>query len=182
MNVEAEKAKQAAAEKAKKQYEDLKDLRTQQEGILKEKIRLVQNQVDSYTTMLNKLQSTADGESKRKMVGEIESKLVSLNAQLQSLNEQRDNPGTVVPAASLEASPGGREGGYNAYRRGGGRFHSSGRRGKGRVGRFISSRGRGAIRGRGGRGRDGGGGGIGGSVVIPPPVAESGGGDEFVVE
>ena len=62
-------------EKAKKQFEDLQELRNQQGNVIKDKITLVQGQIDSYNAMLAKLQAGADNDARRKMVGEIESKL-----------------------------------------------------------------------------------------------------------
>lgn len=138
-------------EKAKKQFEDLQELRNQQGNVIKDKITLVQGQIDSYNAMLAKLQAGADNDARRKMVGEIESKLVTLQGQLQALSAQKDNPDIIESIPTTHSSPvrGGRGGGrFNT--RGGRSFRGGGRfapRGRGR-GRFVSSRGRGRGGGR----------------------------------
>lgn len=126
-------------------------MRAQQENVIKDKISLVQGQIDSYNSMLTKLQAGADNDARRKMVGEIEGKLVSLQSQLQTLSAQRDNPALIESTVRTHPSPvrrGGRSfgGRFNTRGgrsfRGGGRFVARGRRGRG-GGRFTSSRGHG---------------------------------------
>lgn len=136
------------AEKARKQFDELQELRVQQGNVIKEKISLVQGQIDSYNSMLTKLQAGADNDARRKMVGEIEGKVVTLQSQLQSLNAQKDNPDlieSIPPPTHSSPVRGGRGGGRFAGRGGRGSFRGSGRfapRGRGR-GRFAPSRGRG---------------------------------------
>ena len=115
-------------------------MRAQQENVIKDKISLVQGQIDSYNSMLTKLQAGADNDARRKMVGEIEGKLVSLQSQLQTLSAQRDNPALIESTVRTHPSPvrrGGRSfgGRFNTRGgrsfRGGGRFVARGRRGRG---------------------------------------------------
>ena len=148
----------------------------------------MQGQIDSYNSMLTKLQAGADNDARRKMVGEIEGKLVSLQNQLQTLIAQKDNPDTIESTPTTHSSPvrGGRGGGRFSTRggrsfRGGGRFFP---RGRGR-GRFVPSRGRGRGSGRsfniswsaksaaaaeGATSADGPGTDM--SVVVPPPQSD----------
>ena len=123
------------------QYEDLKGLRNQQESILRDKIELVQGQIDQYNTMLAKL-GGSENESKMKLVGEIESKIVKLQTQLQALNEEKENPS--ASAAGMASTPTRK--GYPSYHSGGRWARVGG--GRARGGRF-SGRGRGRGRGFG---------------------------------
>ena len=127
-----EKAKQLVNDKVKKQYEDLKDLRTQASNVLTEKIRLVQEQLDQNASMLTKLESKPYSDTKRKMMDEIEGKIVNLQVQLHSLKEQKENP--ISAPSPNHARPNnfsGRTGGRIGGRMGGR---------SGRAGRFPGSR------------------------------------------
>jgi hypothetical protein len=120
-----EEAKAVAAQKAKQQYDDLKNLREEADTLLKQKISLLQGQIDQFTSMLKKLQSGADTESKQKLVIEIEMKLLNLHGKMQGLVSQRENPSTAVSPSPKSFT------GAPKWRGGRGRARSGGRIGRG---------------------------------------------------
>ena len=86
--------------------------------------------------MRGKLEGSVENDSKRKLIGEIESKIVDLQAQLQSLAEQKNSSGG---SNNFKFSPQGRDQGRGrgSFRDGRIPFRGSrgGRRGRGR---FVS--------------------------------------------
>ena len=71
------------------QYEDLRKLRSQVDSIWKTKQNLIQSQIDKCREIIAKIEASNDADTKRDTVEELEGKIVNLQSQLRSLQEQR---------------------------------------------------------------------------------------------
>ncbi len=122
----------------KASFEALKSLRSQQETIWKQKESVLQAQVDKCRQMIEKLDSSEDSDSKRKLLDNLESKIVDLQAQLRTVRQQIEKgfvpegvAATQAPSSSYHVPYAGQ------YRgRGGGRHAVHGR---GYGGRYYSA-------------------------------------------
>ena len=93
--------------------------------------------MDQFVEMRGKLEGSVENDAKRKLIGEIESKIVDLQAQLQSLAEQKNSSGSNN---NFKFSPQGRDQGRGrgSYRDGRIPFRGSSRGGRRGRGRFVS--------------------------------------------
>lgn len=143
-------------------FEELKKLRTEADSIWKKKEELLQGQIEQYKTMISKLDSSSE------TVENLETKILNLQGQLQTLRDQREKAQQTLGSAGSAGRIAPSESSYNPGR-GSHRGSSGGRRGSGRSnsGRFYSGGGRnGSSSWHGGGGRFGyaGGRGEGGSA------------------
>ena len=139
-----EEMKHKRETEAKHQYEELKSLRHQAESILRKKEELLQGQIDQFRGMMNKVEKICgtDEAEKARMIESLESKVLDLQGQLQSVRQQRvsGQTGTSDVEYNGRSYKGGRSGGRNYYRGGKGRG-GRGRGGKGYYGRGGDKRG-----------------------------------------
>jgi hypothetical protein len=126
-----EEAKAVVASKLKQQYDDLKVLRQETDSLLKQKISLLQGQIDQYTNMIAKLEAGAESDSRQKMINDIEVKLLSLRGQMNALVSERDSAGQPIATSKSSAN--------EQTRHVGGRQRASNwRGGRARFGRFSN--------------------------------------------
>eukprot|EP01034_Spumella_vulgaris_P024758 gene24758-31135_t len=137
----------------KRKFDALKQLRSQQEDICRQKETILQSQVDKCRSMMEQLEAAGESESRAKVLQNLEGKIVDLQSQLRTVRQQLEKgfapepisaaPAILSPYASNPFRGGGRG-------RGGGRFQqSSGRGFSGRYQQPYPS----TYQGRGGRGR-----------------------------